>query len=86
MGLNFVNGFRDARIIINEAIEDLNNFDNEDEAALFDLIAIRNFTYIEAGKQLGLSKRQAQYRYGRIVEKLLFALKKKGINSLEDLL
>lgn len=86
IGLNFVNGFRDARIIINDAIEDLNNFDSETDAALFDLIAIRNFTYVEAGKQLGFSKRQTQYRYKKIIEKLLDTLKKKGINNIEDLL
>lgn len=50
VGLSFVNGFRDARIIINQVIEDLDNLSGEEDAVLFDLIAIRNFTYEEAGK------------------------------------
>ncbi len=85
-GLSFVNGFRDARIIIKDVINDMENFGSEEEIALFELVAIRNFSYHEAGKQMGLSKRQVQYKYGRIVDSLLDALKKKGISSLEDLL
>ena len=72
--------------IINDTIEDINNYHGENEMAMFDLIAIRNFTYEEAGAQLGLSKRQVRYKYYKIVKRLLGELKKKGINSLEDLL
>ncbi len=85
-GLSFVNGFRDTRIIISDAIEEMNNFEDENDSALFDLIAINNFTYEEAGSQLGLSKRQTRYKYGKVVERLLDALNKKGIKNLEDLL
>ena len=85
-GLSFVNGFRDARIIIKDVIDGMENFGTDEDAALFDLIAIRNFSYNEAAKHLGLSKRQVQYKYGRIVDRLLDSLKKKGITNLEDLL
>lgn len=84
--LSFVNGFRDARIIIKDAIEDMDNFGSDEDAALFELIAIRNFSYDEAGKQIGLSKRQVQYRYNKITDRLLEILRKKGIANLEDLL
>ncbi len=86
IGLSFVNGFRDIRIIINDTIGEMNNFHGEHEMALFDMIAIRNFTYEEAGTHLGLSKRQIRYKYGKIVDRLLNELRKKGINNLEDLL
>lgn len=84
--LTFVNGFRDVRIIINEAIENIDNFSNERERTLFDLIAIHNFTYEETASQLGLSKRQVRYRYSLIVNRIQDYLSKKGIKSMEDLL
>jgi RNA polymerase sigma-70 factor, ECF subfamily len=86
VGLSFVNGFRDARIVINETIQDIKNFNGEEDMALFELIAVRNFTYEEASSELGMSKRQARYRYGKIVERLLDELKKKGVKNLDDLL
>lgn len=86
MSLTFVNGFRDIRIIIDETIDDMDNFKDSTDKALFDLVAIYNFTYEEAGAQLGFSKRQVRYKYGKIVERLLDSLNKKGIKNLEDLL
>ncbi len=85
-GLSFVNGFRDTRIMIKDAIEDMDNFRDETDRTLFDLVAVNNFTYEEAGAQLGLNRRQVRYRYGLIVERLCDYFRKKGINSLEELL
>ncbi|MBN1498447.1 MAG: sigma-70 family RNA polymerase sigma factor [Spirochaetes bacterium] len=84
--LAFVNGFRDTRIMISEAIEELDTISEPGDRVLFDLIAVRNFSYEEAGSQVGLSKRQVRYRYGLIVDRLVDYFKKKGINSLEELL
>ncbi len=86
VGLTFVNGFRDTRILINEAIEDMNNFKDDADRVLFDLVAIQNYTYEEAGVQLGMTTRQVRYRYGLIVDRLIDYLRKKGIGGLEDLL
>ncbi|MFH0976494.1 MAG: sigma-70 family RNA polymerase sigma factor [Spirochaetota bacterium] len=86
VGLTFVNGFRDARIIINEIIESTDTFDTEEDKVLFDLIAINNFSYSQAGSQLGLSKRQVQYKYGLIVQKIMDQFSRKGIKHIEDLL
>ncbi|MBN2159688.1 MAG: sigma-70 family RNA polymerase sigma factor [Spirochaetes bacterium] len=85
-GLAFVNGFRETRIIINDAIKDMDNFKDETDRVLFDLVGVKSFTYEEASAQLGLSKWQVRYRYGLIVERLCDYFRKKGINSLEDLL
>jgi RNA polymerase sigma factor (sigma-70 family) len=85
-GMTFVNGFRDARIIIAEAIENADLFENDLEQALFDLVAIYNYSYSEAGAELGLTKRQVMYRYHGIVEKITAELEKKGIKNIEDLL
>ena len=86
VGLTFVNGFRDTRIIINDAIENTENFRDERERILFDLIAVNNFTYKQVAKQLGLTRRQVEYRYGQIVERVLRYLEKKGISNIEELL
>jgi len=86
VGLTFVNGFRDSRIMIQDAIEDTDNYHDETDRALFDLVAVRNFSYEEAGAQLGMSKRQVRYRYGLIVDRLVDYFKQRGIHSLGDLL
>ncbi len=84
--LAFVNGFRDTRILIEEALENTQNFSDERERTLFELISIYHFTYREAGSQVGLSERQVRYRYGLLTSRLEHYFKKLGINSLEDLL
>jgi len=86
IGLSFVNGFRETRLIIEEAFEDVDTFRDEKEKVLFDLIAIHDYTYREAGRELGYSERQARYRYGLIVDRLTHCLRKQGIHRLEDLL
>ena len=85
VSLTFVNGFRDARIIISETFEKVENFSSEDKT-LFDLVAYHNFSYSQTAKQMGLTKRKVEYRYRRIVNEILDILKKKGIDNIEDLL
>ncbi len=84
--LTYINGFRDLRIILEEIINSIEIYDDESERVLFELIAVKGFSYEEAGGQLGYSKRQARYRYNRVNEKILDYLAKKGIRNLEDLL
>lgn len=86
IALSFVNGFKDTRIIINDAIENMDNFKDEREKVLFNLIAIHRFSYREAGSQLGLSIKQVRYKYEKIVKRLKSYLADKGIKSLEDLI
>lgn len=86
VSLTFMNGFRDARIVISEAIENMKLFDGEDDKVLFDLIAVHNYSYNETAKELHLTKRMVEYRYRRIVDSILDYLKKKGLTNIEDLL
>jgi RNA polymerase sigma factor (sigma-70 family) len=86
ISLAFENGAREARIIINEAINNRNNYRDERDRALFDLIAINKYTYGEAARHLGMTKRQAAYRYRQVARRLLDVLQKQGITKIEDLL
>ena len=83
--LAFVNGEREARIILGKAMENKENFRSEDEMVLFDLVAIHNFSYNKAGAFLGLSKSQAEYKYNQIEKRMLEYLKKMGINGIGDI-
>jgi DNA-directed RNA polymerase specialized sigma24 family protein len=49
-------------------------------------VASYDFTYREAGEQLGLTERQAKYRFGLAVRRLAEYLRGRGIANLEDLL
>lgn len=85
-GMTFVNGFRDARIIIQDTLDNMGEICDDQERNLFELIAIKRFTYEEAGSQLALTKRQVRYKYSQVIKKLLDSLNNKGIKSLEELL
>ncbi len=85
-GLTFVNGFRESRLIISEVLNDPGVYGDEIDSVLFNLVAVSNLSYSQTGKELGLSKRQVEYRYSRLVERILERLKKKGIKDIEDLL
>jgi RNA polymerase sigma factor (sigma-70 family) len=84
MGLSFTNGFRDTRIMINEAIEEL-ECDGE-ERIILDLIARYNFSYVNVAKILGLTRRQVEYKYGQLVRGIMDHLKKNGITDISELL
>jgi RNA polymerase sigma factor (sigma-70 family) len=82
VSLTFVNGFRDTRIIIDDAVRQL----PESDRIIFDLIAVQNLTYELAARHLGLTRRQVEYRYSIIVKDIRNFLNSKGINNIEDLL
>ena len=85
-GLSFINGFKDIRVIIQEALNNVNIFNNEKEKIAFELISIYNYSYTKTAKTLGLSLHKVRYKYKKSVETLLSHLKSKGIDNLEDLL
>jgi RNA polymerase sigma-70 factor, ECF subfamily len=84
ISLTFVNGFRDARIVISAAIDE--EIKNEEERQIVELIAFNNYSYTYVAKLLGVTKRMIQYRYTQIVKRILENLKKRGIKNIEDLL
>jgi RNA polymerase sigma-70 factor (ECF subfamily) len=84
VSLTFVNGFRDTRLIIEEAIENVDL--TEEERLLLDYIAFNNYSYTNVGKIMGLTKRQVGYKYLGVARKILAYLEQKGIRNIEDLL
>lgn len=83
-GLAFVNGARDARIMIAEAIEQVEC--TEEDRILLDLIAIHDYSYGSVAEILGLTRRQVEYRYGQLSKSILEHLKSRGIKELAELL
>ena len=86
LSLAYVNGFRDTRIMIKDAMDNMSNFNDEKEKAMFDLIAVHRFSFAETGRHLGMSRRTVKYRYGLIVRRLTDYFAARGISRLEDLL
>ncbi|HOD15027.1 MAG TPA: RNA polymerase sigma factor [Spirochaetota bacterium] len=86
VSMSFVNGFRDTRMVIQQALDGLYSSVDETERALFDLTAVHGFSLREAALHLGLSYKQARIRYDRASRMLMDHFRKAGINSLEDLL
>jgi RNA polymerase sigma factor (sigma-70 family) len=71
-------------IIIRDAIADRNNFGSDQEMVLFNLIAVNKYTYADAARELGVSRRQAEYGYGKASQHLMEYLRSKGIGA-EDM-
>ena len=82
--LSFINGTRELRILLTEEINNMNNYENETDRTLFELIAILKYSYKEAAAQLKLSRRQIIYKYNKIVKRMLENLKAKGIQDVKD--
>lgn len=78
VNMRYVNGFRDTRIIIQEALASSGNYADEYERIVFDLIALNDYTYREAAEQTGLTERQVRYRYNAASKRIIDYLKKKG--------
>ena len=84
ISLTYVNGFKDTRLIIEEAMENVDL--NEEDFLIVDYIAFNNYSYTKTGEAMGLSKRQVGYKYLNAVKKILVYLESKGIKNIEDLL
>jgi RNA polymerase sigma factor (sigma-70 family) len=82
--LTFVNGFRDARILISQTLDEV--LSGDEERNLFELVAIHKYSYSETAELMGITKRKVDYNYNRIAAKITAALKAKGISQIEDLL
>ena len=54
IGMGYVNGFRDARILIHGALEEVFEGDEEGDAQLFELVAVYGYSFTEASRHLGL--------------------------------
>jgi RNA polymerase sigma factor (sigma-70 family) len=84
ISLTFVNGFRDARLLITAAIED--EINNVEDRQIIEMIAYHNYSYAHVAKITGHTKRIIQYRYTQLVKKILENLNRRGIKNIEDLL
>jgi RNA polymerase sigma factor (sigma-70 family) len=82
--LTYTNGFRDTRIILTEAMENIAC--DEQERIILDLIATHNFTYKHVAELLGLTFRQVNYKYNQMVKKINDYLSEKGVKDIEELL
>ncbi|MCP4134701.1 MAG: sigma-70 family RNA polymerase sigma factor [bacterium] len=79
----FHSDFHEVKMIVDDAIK---NTCNHNDKAILELVACQKFSYAEAGNHIGLNKNQVRYRYNRITRKILCYFKKKGINSIKDIL
>jgi len=84
--IGYVNGFRDTRIILQEAFEASENYKDEKDRIIYQLIAINYYTRKEVAWMLGITKRQVNYKYKCVADRIVGYLKKKGVNNLEELL
>jgi RNA polymerase sigma factor (sigma-70 family) len=84
--MTFVNGMRDTRIMIEEALDTLVFFGEETNRTLFDMVALHQYTYKETAAYLGMTERQVRYKYRIVVNSLMRHFKEKGIHGMEDLL
>ncbi len=84
--IQYVNGFRDTRIVLQEAIDASENYKDEKDRIIYELIAIKNYTNDEVAQLMGLTVSQVRYKYKMVVDRIVDYLKKKGVKSLEELL
>jgi RNA polymerase sigma factor (sigma-70 family) len=77
----------DTSLIIKEALEDTNNYKDDRDKIIFELIAIYDYTYKEVAKHLGIQTHKVRYSYTTSVRRIEEHLKMKmGIRNLDELL
>jgi RNA polymerase sigma factor (sigma-70 family) len=74
------------RLIIRDIIDNPDNYRDEKERLLFDLVALYGYSYKEAGRYLDITRWQAEYRYRTIENRIAAMLAEKGIKKIGDLL
>jgi len=84
--MSYVNGFREARLIIEDVINNGNVFDDERDKTVFDLIAFNNYSYVDTAKLVKISYRQVRYSFQKSSLKIQEQLRNRGIKGLEELL
>jgi RNA polymerase sigma factor (sigma-70 family) len=84
IGHTFTNGARDTRILLQEAMENVEC--TEEDRVILDLVATFDFTYARVAEMLGRTRRQVEYRYGTIVKRILDYLEHRGIKDIAELL
>jgi DNA-directed RNA polymerase specialized sigma24 family protein len=85
-GTSYINGFREARLVIQDVISDPSSFDEESDRVIFELVAKYCFSIADASRHLGMTYRQTHYSFEQSSKKIINGLKSKGIKKLEDLL
>jgi RNA polymerase sigma factor (sigma-70 family) len=86
VSMGYVNGFRDTRIVIGDVLKDPNVYQSDLNRAVFDLVAVHGFTLAETARHCDISYRQVRYAYTTTTQRVLNALRSKGIAKIEDLL
>ena len=84
--LQFTNGFKDTRIILQEVINSDEVYEDEKERILFQLLAVNSFSKKQAARQLGYTRSQVDYKYSKISKRIVEILKRKGISDIDELL
>lgn len=83
---SYVNGFRDTRILLQEAMDSEETFETDKDRAIFELVAVCNRSIADAARHTGMTYRIANYSYKKSVANITRYLQKKGIMRMEDLL
>lgn len=83
--LHFINGMKDTKIILEDAIKEL-EFETELEKTIFELLNYKQLSLAQIAQLLDITKSKAYRISLKTKNKLLDILKHKGISELEDLL
>jgi RNA polymerase sigma factor (sigma-70 family) len=86
VSIGYVNGFRDARIVINDVLKSTEIYGSELNRSVFELVAVHGFSLREAARHCGVSYRQACYAFSTTTQRVIASLRDRGISKLEDLL
>lgn len=76
--------FNDLRFTLDSIIDSVPI--KETDRALFEMLALRGFSFKEAAEECGYTVRQARYHYSSVKKEIRDALKRRGISKVDDLL
>lgn len=78
--------FIESKILLQEVIDNDENYKDETDKIIFDLVAFKGYSYEKAGRHLGFSKSKVRYKYSQLISRLNESFKKRGITKIEAVL
>lgn len=76
----------DIRMIVDDMLSSMDNYEDDEELLVFELVALCEYSYVKASRYLGISSRSVNYYYHKVLKRMAAYLRDRGVTCLTDLL
>jgi len=74
----------EVQMIVDDMVNDGDNYEDEQQLLVFELVALCRFSYVKTSQLTGKSIRQVKYQYYKVMMRMIAHLRERGIAGLKD--